>query len=80
MVTKTEGVKKINAFKYWCWRRMIPWTDRRTNVSMVEHTGQQTLLEAMITKQKSSYFGNIVRNNGLEKQPCLEKEKVKEAG
>ena len=71
---RKNEIKKIHAFKHWCWRRMlrIPWTARRTNVSIIEQVGQQTSLEATITKQMLSYFGHIVRSTGLEKAFMLE--------
>lgn len=38
--------RKIDAFEIWCWRWMlrIPWTARRTNVSILRKLGVQTRL------------------------------------
>src|SRR5271163_4103463 len=45
----------------------ISWTEKRTNVSITEQIGESTRLEDKITRQTLSYFGHIMRSNGLEK-------------
>jgi hypothetical protein len=65
--------KKITTFEYWCWRRMlrISWTEKRTNVSIAAQIERITPLEDTVTKQKLSYFGHVIRNDGLEKTIML---------
>ncbi|GFR97597.1 endonuclease-reverse transcriptase [Elysia marginata] len=62
--------KKIDSFELWCWRRLlhIPWTTKRTNVSILEEIKPAQSLESLIVKQKLSYFGHISR-----KQSSLKK-------
>ena len=60
--------RKIDAFELWCWRRMlrIPWTSMATNKTILEQVKPKTSLEGLITKQRLSYFGHIMRANSLE--------------
>jgi hypothetical protein len=55
--------KRIDAFELWTWRRMlrIPWTARRTNLSVVEEVKPKRTLEATILRQKLRYFGHGMR-------------------
>ena len=45
--------EKINAFEMWCWRRLfrIPWTAKRTNISVREKIGEMAKLHQQIMKQ-----------------------------
>ena len=67
--------KKIEAFEMWVWRRMlgVPWTARKTNVSILEQIKPELSLEATICRLKLTYFGHVMRKNGLEKQLMLGK-------
>jgi hypothetical protein len=67
--TRKKERDRINAFEYWCWRRMlrIPWTAKRTNASIKEEIGAPLPLMNVIIKQKLSYFGHVMRSDGLEK-------------
>jgi hypothetical protein len=51
--------KKIGAFERWTWRRIlrVPWTDRRTNASVLEEVQPKRPLEATILRSKLRYFG-----------------------
>jgi hypothetical protein len=46
--------KRIDAFELWTWRRMlrIPWTAKRTNLSVVEEVKPKRALEVTILRQK----------------------------
>lgn len=68
-----EEERRIEAFEFWCWRRMlrVSWTEKRTNQSILEtvenaHILRQSLL-GQITRQKLTYFGHIVRSDGIGK-------------
>jgi hypothetical protein len=65
MLRKKER-KKIYAFELWTWRKMLqtPWTDRRTNASIIDEVKPTRLLEATITQLKLRYFGHVMRTNG----------------
>jgi len=51
---------RVSAMEMWCWRRMlrIPWTARVTNEELRSRIGLHESLDAMILKQKLSYFGH----------------------
>ncbi|GFR93476.1 endonuclease-reverse transcriptase [Elysia marginata] len=50
--------KKIDSFELWCWRRLlrIPWTAKRTNVSILEEIKPAQSLESLIVKQKLVFW------------------------
>ena len=59
-VKKAER-RKIDAFKLWCWRRLlrVPWTARRSNQSIVKEISPRISLEGMMLKLKLQYFGHL---------------------
>ena len=61
-VRKTDR-KKIDAFKIWCWRRIlkVPWTRKITNKEILEKIQPEYSLEAMIIKLKLGYVGHVLR-------------------
>ena len=72
-IRKSER-KKIDAFELWCWRLLrTPWTERRTNKSILDELRTETSLEGMIIKQALTFFGNIMRASGIEKDVMLGK-------
>jgi hypothetical protein len=58
--------KKIDAFALWTWRRIlrVPWTERRTNFSVLEEVKPKRSLEATILQLKLRYFGHVMRAKG----------------
>ena len=50
----------------------IPWTARCTNKCVADQIDAKMSLQAMITKQTLSFFGHVMRANGLEKSIMLE--------
>ena len=61
---------RINAFKLWCWRRLlrVPWTAMRSNQSILKETSPVISLEGMMLKLKLQYFGHLMwRVDSLEK-------------
>ena len=72
-VKKTEH-RRIDAFELWCWRRLlrVPWTARRSNLSIVKEISLGCSLEGMMLKLKLQYFGHLMqRVDSLEKTPML---------
>ncbi|KAL0833060.1 hypothetical protein ABMA28_001173 [Loxostege sticticalis] len=63
--------QRIDALEMWCWRCMmrIPWTAKRTNVSILTQLKIKTRLSTICHQQILSYFGHIVRrgDESLEK-------------
>ena len=67
-------VKKADAFKLWCWRRLfrVPWTARRSNQSILKEISPGISLEGMMLKLKLQYFGPFMRRvDSLEKTLML---------
>ena len=62
--------QRIDAFKLWCWRRLlrVPWTTRRSNQSILKEMSLGISLEGMMLKLKLQYFGHLMRRvDSLEK-------------
>ena len=68
--------RRIDAFKLWCWRRLlrVPWTERRSNQSILKEISPEHSLEGRMLKLKLQYFGHLLcRPNSLEKTLMLGK-------
>ena len=68
--TKKAEHWRIDAFKVWCWRRLlrVPWTARRLNQSILKEINPEYSLEGLMLKLKLQYFGHLMqRANPLEK-------------
>ena len=66
--------RRIDAFELWCWRRLlrVPWTARRSNLSILKEISPGCSLEGMMLKLKLQYFGHLMRRvNSLEKTVML---------
>ena len=65
---------KIHAFELWCWRRLlrVPWTARRSNLSILKEINPGCSLEGLMLKLKLQYFGYLMRRvDSLEKTLML---------
>ena len=65
---------RIDAFELWCWRRLlrVPWTERRSNQSILKDISPDYSLEGLMLKLKLQYFGHLMRRaNSLEKTLIL---------
>ena len=72
-VKKVER-RRIDAFERWCWRRLlrVPWTERRSNQSILKEINPGISLEGMMLKLKLQYFGHLMRRvDSLEKTLML---------
>ena len=72
-VKKAER-RRIDAFELWCWRRFLraPWTERRSNQSILKEVSPGCSLERMMLKLKLQYFGHLMgRVDSLEKTLML---------
>ena len=68
--------RRIGAFELWCWRRLlrIPWTARRSNLSILKEISPEYLLEGLMLKLKLQYFGHLMwRTDSLKKTLMLGK-------
>ena len=74
-VKKAEH-QRIDAFALWYWRRLlrVPWTERRSNQSILKEISPGCSLEGMMLKLKLQYFGQLMqRIDSLEKTLLLGK-------
>ena len=65
---------RIDAFELWCWRRLLrlPWTERRSNQSILKEISPGCSLEGLMPKLKLQYFGHLMwRFDSLEKTLIL---------
>ena len=71
---KKAECRRVDAFELWCWRRplRVPWTARKSNLSILKETGSGGSLEGMMLKLKPLYFGHLMRRvDSLEKTLML---------
>ena len=74
-VKKAEH-QRIDAFELWCWRRLlrVPWTSRRSKLSILKEISPGCSLEGLMLKLKLQYFGHLMpRVDSLEKTLMLGK-------
>ena len=54
--------QRIDAFELWCWRRLlkVPWTVRRSNLSILKELNPEYSLEGLRLKLKLQCFGHLM--------------------
>ena len=56
--------QRIDAFELWCWRRIlrVPWTERRSNKSILKEISPEYSLEGLMLKLKLKLqsFGHLM--------------------
>ena len=59
--------QRIDAFKLWCWRRLLraPWTERRSNQSILKEINPKYSLGRLMLKLKLQYSGHLMRRTDL---------------
>ena len=68
--------QRIDAFELWCCRRLlrVPWTARRSNLSILKEISPGISLEGLMLKLKLQYFGHLTwRTDSLKKTLMLGK-------
>ena len=71
---KNADHQRIDAFELWCWRRLlrVPWTERRSEQSILKEISLGCSLEGMMLKLKLQYFGHLMpRVDSLKKTLML---------
>ena len=60
--TKKAECRGIDVFELWCWRRLlrVPWTARRSSLSILKEIGPGGSLEGLMLKLKLQYFGHLM--------------------
>ena len=67
---------RIDAFELLCWRRFlrVPWTARRSKLSILKEISPEYSLEGLMLKLKLQWFGHLMRRtDSLEKTLILGK-------
>ena len=59
---KKAECQRTDAFELWCWRRLlrVPWTERRSNQSILKEICPEDSLERVMLKLKLQYFGHLM--------------------
>ena len=59
---KKAECQRIGAFELWCCRRLlkVPWTERRSNQSILKEISPEYSLEGLMLKLKLPYFGHLM--------------------
>ena len=86
---KKAECQRTDAFELWCWRRLlrVPWTARRSNMSILKEISPGCSLEGLMLKLKLQYLATSCeelthwqknpeaeRNWGQEEKGMTEKE------
>ena len=76
--TKKAKRRRIDAFELWCWRRLlrVPWTERKSNQSILREINSEYSLEGLMLKLKLKlqYFGHLMqKTDSVEKTLMLGK-------
>ena len=64
------------SIQLWYWRRLlrVPWTEQRSNQSILKEINPKYSLEGLMLKLKLQYFGHLMRRtDSLEKTLMLGK-------
>ena len=71
---KKAECRRIDTFELWCWRRLLraPWTERRSNQSILKQISPGCSLEGLMLKLKLQYFRPLMGSvDSLEKTQML---------
>ena len=64
---------RFDAFELWCWRRLlrVPWTERKSNQSILKEISLEYSLEGLMLKLKLQNFGHLIQRTDSEKTLML---------
>ena len=80
LITWTIVHQITDTFELWCWKRLlrVPWTERRSNQSILKEINPEYSLEGLMLKLKLQCFGHLIwRTDSLEKTLILGKIEVR---
>ena len=71
--TKKAEHRRNDAFKLWCWRRLlrVPWTARRSNLFILKEISPEYSLEGLMLKQRADSLEKtlmLVKNKGSKRR------------
>jgi len=60
-----QDKKKLEAIEMWIWRRLlkISWTERKSNVDVLNQVGEKRILLNTIKERSGKMFGHLLRHN-----------------
>ena len=60
--SQKDESQRIDAFELWSWIRLlsVPWTERKSNQSILKEINPEYSLEGLMLKLKLQYFGHLV--------------------
>ena len=82
-IIKKAERQRINAFRWWCWRRLlrVPWTARRSNQSILKEISPKCSLKDWCWSWKSTTSATWCKELTHLKRPwCWERLKVRGEG
>ena len=70
---KKAEYQRNDAFKLWCWRRLlrVPWTARRSNLSILKKISHEYSLEGLMLKRRADSLEKtlmLVKNKGRRRR------------
>ena len=59
---KKAECQRLDAFKLWHWKRLlrVPWTERRSNQSILKEINPKYSLEGLMLNLKLQFFGHLM--------------------
>ena len=75
-IIKKAECQRNDAFELWCWRKLlrVPWTETRSNQSILKEINPEYSLEGLMLKLKLQYLGHLMQGtHSLEKTLMLGK-------
>ena len=68
---KKAECQRIDAFELWCWRRLltVPWTERRSNQSILKEINPEYSLKGLMLKLKLQHLGHVMCRVSHWKRP-----------
>jgi len=72
-IIKKAEHRRMDAFELWCWRRFlrVPWTARRSNLSILKEISPEYSLEELMVKLKLQYFGHLMQTTDSLKKTLM---------
>ena len=70
---KKADHQRIDALELWCWRGLlrVPWTARRSNLTVLKEINPECSLEGQILKLRLQYFGHLIRREDSLEKPLM---------
>ena len=65
--------QRIDAFEHWCWRKLlkVPWTERRSNQSVLKEINPEYSLAGLMLRLKLQYFGHLIQRTDSFKKTLM---------